>query len=292
MEIWNEFFHLKENPFSETPDTQFYFASPAHTRVLKDLAGLFLHGKGFALLTGEVGTGKTLLCRMLLKSFQNKAHTALIFHPVLNDVELLDVILDEFKIEKPKASAGKKSLKALLDSLNEFLIREASAGKKSILIIDDAQRLNAEALDLLRILSNLETEKQKLIHIILVGQRELSEKLAKPELRQLDQRISIRSELFALDEDSTRKYILHRIEEARIPNFVRFHPKAMEQIFRQSGGVPRLINRICETLLLRASERGVRFIDARMVREIPATSHIKSSLGFWTRVFGRKGSTL
>jgi general secretion pathway protein A len=292
MEIWNEFFHLKENPFSETPDTQFYFASPAHTRVLKDLAGLFSQGRGFALLTGDVGTGKTLLCRMLLKSFQSKAHTALIFHPVLNDLELLDVILEEFKVERPKVHSSKKSLKVMLDALNEFLIREAAVGKKSILIVDDAQRLSAEALDLIRILSNLETEKRKLIHIILVGQKELTQKLATPELRQLDQRISVRSELCALDEESTRKYILHRIEEARIPNFVRFHPKALELIYRNSCGVPRLINRICESLLLRASERGVRFIDARMVREVPAATQVVSTVSFWNRLFHRKGSSI
>lgn len=286
MENWNEHFHLKENPFGETPDTRFYFQSDQHKKVLNDLAWMFANGKGFALLTGDVGTGKTLLCRMLLKSFREKANTALILHPVLNESELLSEILDEFAVPiegKPPV----RTLKAKLDRLNEFLMSESEKNRKSILIIDDAQRLSAEALDLIRILSNLETEKRKLLHIILVGQCELAAKLNSPELRQLGQRIAISPVLRALDEANTKAYIHFRIDRVQGSNFVKFHPKAIERIYRATKGVPRLINKICEAALLLATERHVRLIEARLVHEITTPESEDSSIfGRWFRARG------
>jgi type II secretory pathway predicted ATPase ExeA len=288
MELWNDFYHLKENPFGETPDTRFFFKSDQHKKVLSDLAWMFANGKGFACLTGDIGTGKTLLCRMLLNSFQDKANTALVLHPVLNESELLSEILDEFKVPFVSKSQS-RTLKTKLDALNEFLLGEAEKSRKSILIIDDAQRLSSEALELIRILSNLETEKRKLLHIILVGQPELQKKLQSKDLRQLGQRISIAPVLLALDEKNTQAYIQHRLEKVNASNFVRFHPKAVQLIYRATQGAPRMINKVCEAALLLCSERKVRLIDASCIREI---TDVKKSHGSWLgRVWKGLGGT-
>jgi general secretion pathway protein A len=270
--MFSSFYKLKINPFGETPDSRFYFKSDSHQAALKDLAWMITQGKGFALLTGDVGTGKTLLCRMLLKVLSARAHTALILHPMLNGPELLETIADDFQISK--TSQAPMTTKMRLDQLNAFLMKNALNRRKSVLIIDDAQCLNAESLEMVRILSNLETESSKLLQIILVGQPELKDTLQKPELRQLGQRISVAPSLVAFNVAQVEEYIQYRIEVAGGGNFVRFQPKALNAIFEASKGVPRLINKYCEAALEIGKESNSRLISPEIVSDA-----IKSSGG-------------
>ena len=263
--MFSGFYKLKINPFGETPDTRFYFKSDAHQAALKDLAWMITQGKGFALLTGDVGTGKTLLCRMLLKVLAARAHTALVLHPILNGPELLEAIADDFQI--PKTNNTQMTMKMRLDQLNAFLMKNALNGRRSVLIIDDAQSLNSESLEIVRILSNLETEDAKLLQIILVGQPELKETLQRPELRQLGQRISVAPTLHPLSPQQVEDYIQFRIELAGGANFVRFQPKAVQAIYEASKGVARLINKYCEAALEMGKESSSRLISAEIVRD-------------------------
>jgi len=195
--MYEEFYGLKEKPFNLTPDPRFFFLSENHREAFEHLLYGIREKEGFILLTGEVGTGKTTLCRALLNKFgSNATDSALIFNPMLSEQELLQCILSDFGVQ---SSATTK--KELLDELNQFLLRQQTLNRNSVLIIDEAQNLALPVLEEIRILSNLETEKEKLLQIILIGQIELKEKLSLPRLRQLNQRISIRYHLRPLGSD-------------------------------------------------------------------------------------------
>lgn len=245
MAIYQEFYGLKEAPFSVTSDPNFLFFSRHH----KEAFSHFLYGvkerKGFLQITGEIGTGKTTLCRALLDTLDPKIKSAFILNPNLSALQLLKAIVTDFGIET-KA----RTRMELMEILNRFLIAQLTEGSNVVLIIDEAQSLSAEVLEQIRMISNLETHKEKLIQIALVGQPELRQKLENPVLRQLRQRIGIRYHMLPLEKDEVEHYICHRLHVAGSNGKIRFVSKTVEHIYRYSKGIPRLINMICDKCLL------------------------------------------
>ncbi|MGD2028955.1 MAG: AAA family ATPase [Desulfobacterales bacterium] len=245
--MYKNFFNFRERPFKLVPNPAYLFLSKSHEEVLAHLTYAVIQGDGFVEITGEVGTGKTTICRAFLDNLDNNTEAAYIFNPSLSAIQLLRAIIDEFGIE-----SDTDNIKDLIDRLNSFLIEKKAEGKNVILIIDEAQNLTAEVLEQLRLLSNLETAKDKLIQIILVGQPELGEKLHSHELRQLDQRITLRCQLVPLSYQEVRAYIQHRINIASPKTVIQFSDAAYRSIYQYSKGIPRLINIVCDRTLLNA----------------------------------------
>ena len=258
-----EHYGLREPPFSITPDPRFVYLSERHRDALAHLLyGIGQGGgSGFVQLTGEVGTGKTTLSRLLLEQLPENVRVALILNPLLSPVELLEAIGEELRID---LDGGRGSLKALVDALNACLLDAYAAGQRVVLIIDEAQNLSTAALEQVRLLTNLETPTQKLLQIILLGQPELREKLARPELRQLAQRITARYHLDPLDADESEAYLRHRYAIAGGTRFP-FTAVALRRLHRHAGGVPRLLNVIAERALLAGYARGTQQIDERLL---------------------------
>jgi type II secretory pathway predicted ATPase ExeA len=262
--MYESFFGLKDKPFALTPNPKFVF----YSRQYREAEGQLLYGisnrEGFMLVTGQPGTGKTTLCRDLIEKFdKNRIHSALIFNPFLNAHEMLAALLGEFGVSAPQNA----SRKDLLDRLNQFLLAQLVLGKSCVAIFDEAQHLSTEFLEQIRVLSNLETDQEKLVQIILVGQPELLDKIRTPGMAQLDQRVSIRCRLTDLDEQETDRYIHHRMNVAGARGQVRFHKKAIAEIFRGSSGVPRLINLVSDRSLLAAYTEHARDITVGHVRK-------------------------
>src|SRR5688500_1034267 len=246
--MYLEHYGLKEPPFSITPDPRFVFLSERHRDALAHLLfGIDKGGGGgFVQLTGEVGTGKTTLSRLLLEQLPENTRVALVLNPRLSPVELLETICEELHLDLE----GKRgSLKSLVDALNAYLLDAYAQGLRVVLIIDEAQNLSLDALEQVRLLTNLETDTQKLLQIILLGQPELREMLAREDMRQLAQRITARFHLTPLDADETAAYLRHRYRIAG-GQHLPFTPGAIKRIHAHSGGVPRLINVIAERALL------------------------------------------
>ncbi|UCD36524.1 MAG: AAA family ATPase [Nitrospiraceae bacterium] len=244
--MYNEYFGFKESPFSIAPDPRYLYMSEQHREALAHLLyGFNSHG-GFVLLTGEVGTGKTTVCRCLLDQIPEKTAIAFIINSKLTVEELLATICDEFRITYP---AGNSSVKVFVDLINAYLLEAHEQGFKAVLIIDEAQNLSADVLEQLRLLTNLETSQRKLLQVILLGQPELREKLARPELRQLSQRIVARYHLGALSRKEVGAYVRHRLEVAGSRRSL-FSDPSMGKLYRLSRGIPRLINVICDRALL------------------------------------------
>lgn len=243
--MYEAFYGLREKPFSLTPDPKFFFLSQAHREALDHLLYGVQQREGFIAITGDVGTGKTTLCRALLGKLDERTKTALIFNPILSADELLRSILQDFGL--PAAGETKKEL---IDELNAFLIQLLTEGKNAILIVDEAQDLSEQILEQIRLLSNLETEKEKLIQIVLAGQLQLLDLLAAPGLKQLNQRISVRFKIRPLSAHETSQYIAHRLLVAGSSGEEIFAPGALAAIYRYSQGVPRLINLACDRALL------------------------------------------
>ncbi|MFH2218126.1 MAG: AAA family ATPase [Pseudomonadota bacterium] len=243
--MYNNFFGFKERPFTLVPNPAYLFLSKSHENALAHLSYALTHGDGFVEITGEVGTGKTTLCRAFLENLDENTVSAYIFNPKLDALQLIRAINDEFGIP-----SDADNIKDLIDTLNSFLISKNSAGKNVILLIDEAQNLTEEVLEQLRLLSNLETTRKKLIQIILVGQPELGEKLDSYELRQLSQRITLNCQLVPLNYQEVKEYIRHRIHIASRKPGVNFTPGAYRAIYRYSRGIPRLINIACDRALL------------------------------------------
>ena len=245
--MYRNFFGFKERPFQLVPNPAYLFLSRDHEEAMAHLTYAMSQGDGFVEITGEVGTGKTTLCRAFLENLDHHTEAAYIFNPKLDSIQLLKAINDEFGI-----SSDADNTKDLIDNLNSFLLEEKAEGKKVILLIDEAQNLSKEVLEQLRLLSNLETTTSKLLQIILVGQPELGEMLDSHELRQLGQRITLSCHLSPLSYKETREYICHRINIASRKPGIRFDRAAFHSIYKYSGGTPRLINIACDQALLTA----------------------------------------
>ena len=282
--MYEEFYHFKENPFNVTSDPVFFFLSSCHSQAFSHLTYGIEHRKGILLITGEVGTGKTTLCRTLLDKYRNhkeyNVKTALILNPSFLDQQLLQLILRDFGI-----LGDFKNKFDLVNALNKFLLEETGKGNNIVLIIDEAQNLGVEELEQIRLLSNLETEKEKLLQIILIGQPELCEKLELASLRQLNQRITVRYHLLPLKREEIEKYINHRLRIASSKgsdNSVRFTNKAIDAIYESCEGTPRMVNIICERALLAGYTLETFIIDTkiinRCIKEVNGTQHrIQSS---------------
>jgi general secretion pathway protein A len=245
--MYNTFFGFKEKPFKLVPNPAYFYLSKSHEEALAHLNYAISQGDGFVEITGEVGTGKTTLCRAFLENLNQTVEAAYIFNPKLGPKQLLRTINEEFGIQ----TAGENT-KDLIDDLNSFLIQKKAAGKKVILLIDEAQNLNRNVLEQLRLLSNLETNRDKLLQIILVGQPELSEILNSHSLRQLGQRITLRYQLSPLTFNECKEYIQYRINIAAQKTAIKFDRSAYRQIYKYSKGIPRLINIVCDRSLLTA----------------------------------------
>ncbi|MFZ0928869.1 MAG: AAA family ATPase [Syntrophobacteraceae bacterium] len=254
--MYRKYFSIKRSPFSIAPDPRYLYMSEQHREALAHLLYGIRSDGGFVLLTGEVGTGKTTICRRVLQALHKNIVVAFIIHPTLSVPELLAAICDEFGISYPR----KTSIKDLVDRINVFLLDLNAKRKKAILIIDEAQNLSRDVLEEIRLLTNLETNERKLLQIILIGQPELRDKLARPELRQLAQRIVARCHLDALSKKDVFLYVNHRLGVAggRIGLFTQ---DALDSLYIYSGGIPRLINSICDRALLGAFVRQREIVD-------------------------------
>jgi general secretion pathway protein A len=262
--MYKEFFQLKENPFNVTADSSFFFASASHSEAYSHLVFGIEHRKGIIAISGEIGTGKTTLCRTLLNGLNKKTKTAFILNPRFSDEEFLRIVLQDLGV------AGKiKGKLDLVTALNEYLLEESSNGNNVVIIVDEAQNLSVEQLESIRLLSNIETEKEKLLQIILVGQPELEIKLRLPELRQINQRIAVRYRVESLTKKEVHEYIQHRLKlAASNPDFgpqVQFTNPALRAIYRHTNGKPRMINILCDRALLSGFVNGTDTINYRMI---------------------------
>jgi general secretion pathway protein A len=301
--MYENFYRFKEKPFSLTPDPKFLYLSKQYQGALDHMLYGIKQKEGFMVIAGDVGTGKTTLCRCLLDRLDENVEVALILNPMLSDMDLLrnfvqdlsirpihapqpvgvvednntgEEISIELEMEAFPSENSKKantawinsaSKKELIDALNAFLLDQHDQGKSTVLIIDEAQNLSLAVMEQLRILSNLETEKDKLLQIIFVGQLELNEKLKLPTLKQLNQRISIRYEIAPLNQEEADNYISHRILVAGAASQVGFTKSALKEIFKYSKGYPRLINLACDRGLLAGYNNHADIVDRQHVRE-------------------------
>ena len=272
--MYTYYFELTEPPFSIAPDPRYFFMSPRHREALEHLISGIRESGGFVMLTGEVGTGKTTLLRCLLTQQPEDVDIALILNPRLNAVELMASICDELRIDYP---AGTDSLKVLHDALTEYLLTAHAQNRRTVLIIDEAQNLSFEVLEQVRLLTNLETTRTKLLQIILVGQPELNRILQSKDLRQVTQRISCRYHLKSFSKrDLTADYIHHRISVSDGDASKLFTRAAIRKIHRLSGGVPRLINLICHRALNNACSQQKKIVNTKLVRQ--STSEVRPVL--------------
>jgi general secretion pathway protein A len=260
--VYTSFFGFKENPFNLTPDPRYLFLSRYHKEALDHLLYGINERKGFIAITGGIGTGKTTLCRALLSHLHASTKSALILNSFISDMELLKTINQEFGIE---VDSGTKSKKEYIDKLNRFLLQNFSRGGRAVLLVDEAQNLSHTVLEQIRMLSNLETEKEKLIQIVLVGQSELKELLAAPSLRQLNERIMVRYDLRPLDPTDLQAYVEHRLVVAGGRGDVRFTDGVYKNLYAYSKGNPRRINAVCDRALLIAYVKEKHTISKSMI---------------------------
>ena len=277
--MYEEFYSLTEPPFSLTPDPKYFFHSDSHHRGFELLHYAIQRREGFMVVYGEVGTGKTTLCRAVIDSIEKNVYSALLLNPFLTEIDLLKAVLQDFGVisaGSPKISSPSKQ--DLLSTLNQFLLSVAETDGRVVLIIDEAQNIPLGALEQIRIISNLETHNAKLLQIVLVGQQELIDVLSKPELRQLHQRISIKCEITPLASDGVTQYIRHRIAIAGGGRSrIRFTPDGLKEIYLYSGGIPRLINLIADRSLLAGMALSTTTIDRRVVREAVNNLQLKKA---------------
>ena len=249
--MYARFFGLQQEPFSIAPDPRYLFMSERHREALAHLLYGLQSGGGFVLLTGEIGAGKTTVCRCFLEQVPPTCHVAYIFNPKLSSGELLQSVCEEFGV-----TPQQPGLKGQVDALNAFLLKAHAAGENSVLVIDEAQSLASDVLEQLRLLTNLETHERKLLQIILIGQPELRSMLARPELEQLAQRVIARFHLGALAASETARYVQHRLAVAGLSGPMPFSARALQRIHTLAGGVPRRINVLCDRAMLGAYATG------------------------------------
>lgn len=263
--MYLDHFGLREPPFNITPDPRFLFLSPSHREAMDAVLYGVTERKGFIELIGEVGCGKTTLCRAALRRLGPPTQTAMVLNPSISATQLIRAILADLGVPP----AGQRRLD-LIEQLNAFLLDRAARRVNVAIVIDEAQTLAPEVMEQVRLLSNLETDEQKLMQIVLVGQPELDRRLAEPPLRQLRQRIMVKAELRPLGTEDTAAYIAHRLAVAGAPAEVGFEPPATALVHTRSAGIPRLINKICDRALLAAYSRGVRTVSESDVRSAVA----------------------
>jgi general secretion pathway protein A len=266
--MYLDYYGLKEPPFNVTPDPRFLFFSARHREAYDHLLYGIVSRKGFIELTGEVGSGKTTLCRAVLSSLSDNIRTALILNPAMTGTQLLRAILNDFGIEVK----GRDRL-SYVEQLNEFLLEQLEEGTNVALIIDEAQNLEPEVMEQIRLLNNLETDQHKLLQIVLSGQPELEDRLSRGDLRQLRQRIMVKSHLNALSPEETGQYIDHRLDVAGANNSVTFTKGAVRLIHKNSKGIPRVINMVADNAMLAAYVVRAHTVDVREVKR--SLSHLE-----------------
>lgn len=279
------FYGIQEKPFSITPDPKFLFLGATHKEAFAHLVYGIRERGGFITITGEIGTGKTTLCRALLSHLDPNTLVAFILNPTLSAIELLKSINEDFGIP-----SGGNTRKDLIDELNRFLLEKRKGGKNTVLIIDEAQNLDREVLEHIRLLSNLETDTEKLLQIVLIGQPEFRKILAQPSLQQLNQRVTVRYHLQPLSREETSAYIRHRLSVVGAEDRIRFTDQALKKIYRHTEGVPRLINVLCDRCLLAGYSLGKKEIDGAIVdrsrREV-ACDEEPGGVWSWIRLLRR-----
>jgi type II secretory pathway predicted ATPase ExeA len=273
--LYQAHFGLTQAPFNITPDPSFLYLSASHREGLGQLSYGIRARKGFVVLTGEAGTGKTTLIHALLNDLNGSAHTALIFSTIVSSADLLRTVCVEFGLRESKRPLQK--IGNYLISLNAFLLGNSRKGKNCALIIDESQNLSAEVLESIRLLSNFETSTEKLLQILLVGQPELAVRLNSPELRQLKQRVVLRHHLHPLSREECWEYVFHRLKVAGGDRSI-LAPTALESIYSYSGGIPRVVNVLCDNALLMGYALRRRDIDAEIIREVAEDLNITTSL--------------
>jgi type II secretory pathway predicted ATPase ExeA len=272
--MYKQFFGLSKNPFEISPDPFFYHATPRHNEALANLHYGVGRRKGFIVITGEVGTGKTLLVRCLLAELRkNNIAFGYVFNPLLSTTEFFQYIMADLGLQY----SGRTKTEMLLD-LNRFLIQRHARGLITALVVDEAQALRPELLEEIRLLTNLETSQQKLLQIVLMGQPELEAVLDSPSLRQLKQRVSLRCQLLPLDQEQTRSYVLGRLERAGAKDGQPiFDDVALASVYEFSRGIPRIINNLCENSMVNAYARQIRTVTPDMIAEVAADFRLATS---------------
>ena len=261
--MYERFYHLRERPFALSPDPEYLYLSRVHSEALDSIRYGIESRAGFIVVTGEIGAGKTTLLQTLLQRLDERTVVARIVNTMLDPRELLESIAIDFGLNDTS-----KSKPALLRDLGMFLVQQRAEGRRPLLVIDEAQNLSAQALEEVRLLSNLETEKSKLLQILLAGQPNLREKIASPELEQFRQRVAVSYHLLPLDAQDTVAYINFRLEHAALGEPPRFSPEASDLIFRVSGGVPRIINVVCDATLVFGYAEERRSLDGALLEEV------------------------
>jgi putative secretion ATPase (PEP-CTERM system associated) len=272
--MYEQYFNLKRKPFEQVPNPDFLFLGSGHRKALTYLKYGISEKIGFILMTGEVGSGKTTIVRDLIKNLNGNVTLSNVFNTKVTSDQMIALINEDFGLDV----SGKEKI-GMLRELNDFLIDQHAKRRQPILVIDEAQNLSADLLEEIRMLSNLETNMSKLLQIVLVGQPELRNTLALPELRQLRQRISISCHLQPLQREETESYIYHRLEKAGGKKSIRFHDETMGMIHDFSRGVPRLVNVICDYLLLTAFSEGTKEITADMTKDV--AGDLEKENRFW-----------
>ncbi len=272
--MYREHYGLLRTPFEMTPDPAFLYLGETHREGLATLVYGVQSGKGFVMLTGEVGTGKTTLLHALLGQLDANTASAFLFNPKLEPLDFFRILFDEYGIEEPCRTKAEYLL-----ALNRFLIERLSRNEKTLLIIDEAQTLSSAMLEEVRLLSNLETPSSKLLQIMLVGQPELNQVLARPELRQLRQRIVLRHQLRPFDEKDLGAYIDERLTLAGYTGKGIFKRSALKEIFDVTGGVPRVVNIVCDSALLAGYARGKTLLGSDVIREVARDLQLSGEAG-------------
>lgn len=261
--MYNDFYGFKEPPFNLTPNSRFFFESTRHKEALSTLVYAIRERKGFVVITGEIGSGKTTVCRTLLNHLDNQTETALITNTHISGKDLLMTLLEDLNVAFEPGSKSK-----LLSQLNHYLIEQLRRDHNVVLIIDEAQNLSPAVMEEVRMLSNLETESEKLVQIIFIGQPDLKNKMALDRLEQLRQRIAVYYHLSPLDKADTCNYVLHRLKVASQSDRQYFTEEALNLVYEFSRGVPRLINQICDSALLSGFITEVQIVDEKLLRDV------------------------